>query len=324
MELLTRHCHFIFRKHLPANAFSMAAAEGENRPMVCSDGLEKSLPSIMEAADPESTSCDMTAPARIEAEVSCQPLTPQDRSLLASIQGSENEETKAYEPSAMSQGSDSLASIRSFEKEALKTPETCKPLAMTQGSDLLASIRGFQKGALKTRETCKVASQGSNLLASIRGFDKGTLKARETCKPIATSQRSALLASIRGFEKGAFKARQTCEPPVASQDSNPLASIRGFEDKNSITLETQERCEPTSTTGEPCNSATRRNSNIKVQSKLQATVLHNFEAQDDDELPLCCGATVTVLERGDDGWWRGCLANGDVGLFPGNHVTLVA
>lgn len=290
MELLTRHCHFIFRKHLPANAFSMAAAEEKGPPIVCNDAPVNSLPFIVEAPNSASASCDVTAPAQIEEEVSCQPLTPQDRSLLASIQGLEKEEPKACEPSATS-----------------------------QGSDLLASIRCFEKKALKARETCKAASQDSNLLASIRCFDKVALKARETCKPVATSERNGMLASIRGFDKGALKTRETCEPPSASQGSDPLASIRGFEEKASKTRENQESCERP-----PNVSATQRNSHLEVQSQLQATVLHNFEAQDDDELPLCCGATITVLECGDDGWWRGCLPNGDVGLFPGNHVTLVA
>lgn len=50
-----------------------------------------------------------------------------------------------------------------------------------------------------------------------------------------------------------------------------------------------------------------------------ATVKYNYKSQQSDELSLSKGDQVTVLEKSDDGWWRGNL-NGRVGWFPSNYV----
>lgn len=48
----------------------------------------------------------------------------------------------------------------------------------------------------------------------------------------------------------------------------------------------------------------------------------NFEAENPDELPFKKGDILMVLEKNDDGWWKGEL-NGKVGVFPSNYTAPV-
>lgn len=41
-----------------------------------------------------------------------------------------------------------------------------------------------------------------------------------------------------------------------------------------------------------------------------ALVRYNYQAQQADELPLTKGSRVLVLEKSNDGWWRGQNASG--------------
>ncbi|KAI8878418.1 PH-domain-containing protein [Backusella circina FSU 941] len=52
--------------------------------------------------------------------------------------------------------------------------------------------------------------------------------------------------------------------------------------------------------------------------------IHNFEAENDDELSFDIGEPVIVLQKDDgfgDGWWKGQNMNGVIGLFPMNYVS---
>ncbi|ORZ09309.1 hypothetical protein BCR42DRAFT_470656 [Absidia repens] len=53
-------------------------------------------------------------------------------------------------------------------------------------------------------------------------------------------------------------------------------------------------------------------------------VVHQFDAENEDELSLCIGDSVMVLERDDgfeDGWWKGRNKAGQQGLFPVNYTS---
>lgn len=55
------------------------------------------------------------------------------------------------------------------------------------------------------------------------------------------------------------------------------------------------------------------------------TALHDYHAQNEDELSLRCGHIVFVLSKdsnisGDEGWWTGKIGD-KVGIFPSNFVT---
>ncbi|CAG8485506.1 4397_t:CDS:2 [Funneliformis mosseae] len=56
---------------------------------------------------------------------------------------------------------------------------------------------------------------------------------------------------------------------------------------------------------------------VKHNEPKLARVEYDYEALESDKLSLDRGAVVTVLEQGDDGWWKGDL-NGKIGIFPSN------
>lgn len=51
-----------------------------------------------------------------------------------------------------------------------------------------------------------------------------------------------------------------------------------------------------------------------------AIVKYNYQAQQPDELPLTKGTRILILEKSNDGWWRGQSGN-IVGWFPSNYTT---
>ncbi|XP_064080025.1 SH3 domain-containing kinase-binding protein 1-like isoform X7 [Macrobrachium nipponense] len=48
-------------------------------------------------------------------------------------------------------------------------------------------------------------------------------------------------------------------------------------------------------------------------------VVFSYAPQHDDELALCVGQTITILQEVEEGWWKGVL-DGQVGMFPSNFV----
>lgn len=51
-----------------------------------------------------------------------------------------------------------------------------------------------------------------------------------------------------------------------------------------------------------------------------AIVKYNYQAQQSDELQLAKGTRILILEKSNDGWWRGQSGNA-VGWFPSNYTT---
>lgn len=51
-----------------------------------------------------------------------------------------------------------------------------------------------------------------------------------------------------------------------------------------------------------------------------AIVKYNYQAQQPDELALAKGTRILILEKSNDGWWRGQSGN-SVGWFPSNYTT---
>ncbi|VDK70719.1 unnamed protein product [Anisakis simplex] len=50
-----------------------------------------------------------------------------------------------------------------------------------------------------------------------------------------------------------------------------------------------------------------------------AIAKYSYEPQREDELRLCKGDVVTVLEKSSDGWWKG-QCHGETGWFPSNYI----
>lgn len=53
----------------------------------------------------------------------------------------------------------------------------------------------------------------------------------------------------------------------------------------------------------------------------RAVVNFDFAPMHGDELQLSEGMILWVVEKRDDGWWRGYTRDGTFGLFPGNFAT---
>lgn len=51
-----------------------------------------------------------------------------------------------------------------------------------------------------------------------------------------------------------------------------------------------------------------------------AIVKYNYQAQQSDELSLTKGTRILIVEKSNDGWWRGQSGNA-VGWFPSNYTT---
>jgi myosin-1 len=47
--------------------------------------------------------------------------------------------------------------------------------------------------------------------------------------------------------------------------------------------------------------------------------LYDYEAREADEMSIRTGEVITVIKKGDDGWWHGSLG-GLKGMFPSNYV----
>ncbi|XP_066965262.1 CD2-associated protein-like isoform X21 [Macrobrachium rosenbergii] len=77
---------------------------------------------------------------------------------------------------------------------------------------------------------------------------------------------------------------------------------------------------------EPKNASTENglaNSPPNVQKRemggRRCRVVFSYAPQHDDELALCVGQTITILQEVEEGWWKGVL-DGQVGMFPSNFV----
>jgi len=64
--------------------------------------------------------------------------------------------------------------------------------------------------------------------------------------------------------------------------------------------------------------------NYTEQQPVQVQALFDYEAQDEDEITLIKGMTLTRLEEADEkGWCKGRLENNQEGLFPAQYVCLI-
>jgi len=59
------------------------------------------------------------------------------------------------------------------------------------------------------------------------------------------------------------------------------------------------------------------------QGGIRATVLYDYEAQEDNEIDLIENQVVTAIDMVDEDWWAGTNAQGKSGLFPSNYVEII-
>ncbi|KAI7889824.1 uncharacterized protein EV154DRAFT_445700 [Mucor mucedo] len=61
-----------------------------------------------------------------------------------------------------------------------------------------------------------------------------------------------------------------------------------------------------------------------MSSQAIVYAVHNFEAENEDEINFSIGEAITVLEKDEkylDGWWQGKNLRGETGLFPMNYTS---
>jgi len=58
-------------------------------------------------------------------------------------------------------------------------------------------------------------------------------------------------------------------------------------------------------------------------AEVEAVVMYDYSAQEDDELTLKVGDVIHSIVKIDGGWWEGVL-NGRKGVFPENFVTVTS
>ena len=54
-----------------------------------------------------------------------------------------------------------------------------------------------------------------------------------------------------------------------------------------------------------------------------AKALFDFVPENPQELRLSKGQVVAILEKSDNGWWKGRNQAGEIGYFPGNRVEII-
>lgn len=77
-------------------------------------------------------------------------------------------------------------------------------------------------------------------------------------------------------------------------------------------------CSPSRTVDSP--TMQRRLPPDPAEAIGTAIVKYNYQAQQPDELALTKGTRILILEKSNDGWWRGQSGN-SVGWFPSNYTT---
>eukprot|EP00094_Tigriopus_californicus_P010751 TCALIF_10369-PA protein Name:"Similar to Sorbs1 Sorbin and SH3 domain-containing protein 1 (Mus musculus)" AED:0.03 eAED:0.03 QI:291/1/1/1/0.71/0.86/15/536/1039 len=82
---------------------------------------------------------------------------------------------------------------------------------------------------------------------------------------------------------------------------------------------------PDSSMSQAVKSVRAEESSLQIQSSnepLPYRALYNYKPQNEDEVELCEGDIVYVMEQCDDGWFVGTSQrSGIFGTFPGNYVT---
>ena len=71
---------------------------------------------------------------------------------------------------------------------------------------------------------------------------------------------------------------------------------------------------------EPTASAEPPALDAPASGGQRATVLYDYDAQEDNELTLREGEILTAIDQVDEGWWSATGPSGATGLFPANYV----
>ncbi|KAG1150003.1 hypothetical protein G6F37_002172 [Rhizopus arrhizus] len=63
---------------------------------------------------------------------------------------------------------------------------------------------------------------------------------------------------------------------------------------------------------------------IESTAAVKAMVLHDYSAENEDEIGLMRGEYITVIDQPEQsGWWKGTNESGQIGIFPSNFVQII-
>ncbi|KAH8357053.1 hypothetical protein KR200_008626 [Drosophila serrata] len=105
---------------------------------------------------------------------------------------------------------------------------------------------------------------------------------------------------------------------VKKEKPSLFDSIKKKVKKGSSGSKTLPNCSPSRQVESPTMS--RRLPPDPADAIGTAVVKYNYQAQQPDELSLTKGTRILILEKSNDGWWRGQSGN-SVGWFPSNYTT---
>jgi hypothetical protein len=77
---------------------------------------------------------------------------------------------------------------------------------------------------------------------------------------------------------------------------------------------------PKSSSTESMNRQKQQPSQVIDANDQQVVAVYDYAPQQEDEMELRAGDTITIVEKLDDAWWRGMTTDGRHGLFPANYV----
>uniref|UniRef100_A0AC35TP39 Cytoplasmic protein NCK1 n=1 Tax=Rhabditophanes sp. KR3021 TaxID=114890 RepID=A0AC35TP39_9BILA len=117
----------------------------------------------------------------------------------------------------------------------------------------------------------------------------------------------------------------------------------GFVPSNFVCRENGENCNDENVSsavmmnGSNESKSTHNNCTVSLEKKInkpsqmidnrsdgnKGIALYNYEPARDDELALTKNELVTIIEKMEDGWWKGKVSGGKVGWFPSNYVNEV-
>ncbi|NXE12124.1 SH3R3 ligase, partial [Lophotis ruficrista] len=208
-------------------------------------------------------------------------------------------------------------------KQLIEMDKTC--LAAASGCDvpLPTETAAVAAAAVASLAPCStLAGAGAAGAAQRQAEGKKNTKKRHSFTALSMTHKSSQAASNRhSMEISAPVLISSSDPRAAARigDLTHLSSSAPAQDSSSI---------GTATVAGPRTSAIigDQGTPLKVQLPLNIYLaLYAYKPQKNDELELRKGEMYRVIEKCQDGWFKGTsLRSGMSGVFPGNYVTPVS
>jgi hypothetical protein len=139
----------------------------------------------------------------------------------------------------------------------------------------------------------------------------------------------AIVAVIHFQQALVKKNLELCQVFCAANTTSKTSILRDYEKKKAIYMEIMQQCELFSSRTE-CLSKMRACSIGEAEKEVQqmkspmqekgefVVAVYDYEASESGDLSFLENERIKVLEKNDDGWWKGAL-RGNVGMFPSKN-----